>query len=168
MDDQESAGSCPNKKVRIACQVSGCEPVLVSRTTEGELRSPHKKQHWDSTASIFNNNSPSVSPKWPTAIYLDIFTIENGEYIISRCVKHEVRVDIDDLEFKRHHNLQVINTVLVQLQLTVCLLDSWVYPMVISLAQREIVATPRILQLILWGRVGSRMFFLRNVRLSLT
>lgn len=79
--------------------------------------------------SIYNNDDPPssliLSLKWPTAIYLDICTTENGEYIISRCVRCEVWVDIDDPELKHHHDFQVINGVLVQIQLTVYLLDSW-------------------------------------------
>ena len=65
INNLEAKSSHPNikQKAGILCQLSGPEPVLVSRTTEGELRSPHKKQQWDTTASVFNKNSPSVSPK---------------------------------------------------------------------------------------------------------
>lgn len=68
MGDQEFVGSCPNKKSwSLASLLDLSQFSLLEQLKEKS--GPHEKRHWNTTASVFSNNSPSSSPKWPTAIY---------------------------------------------------------------------------------------------------
>lgn len=133
MDDQESAGSCPNKKSWLLARLLDLSQFSFPEQLK-EKSDPHEKRHWDTTASVFSNDSPSASPKWPQPFTQVTIQWENGNLqglwvpgseltLIPQEPKHHSAL---------HYNWGMWNPVMTQVQLSMGPLSPLIQPVIIS------------------------------------